>query len=183
MYVLRRMRDVHTDEVKLLWRDRLDAPETYIDQWIDGVLGDSQTTGVVAVSTENGSVFGAGIACIADEEYVSDYLNHPGASVPVWPVTGIIHTLVVDKEHERNGIGTAIVESELDWLKDADCEGAVAVSWHRNGMHDSRPLFQKLGFEQAFVDESFFENAADSVHCTDCAGACECGGTVFTIEL
>jgi GNAT superfamily N-acetyltransferase len=172
----------HTEQVRELWNDRLGAPETAMDQWIQHGLNERRPT-TVYVATVGSDVVGFGICTIGGAEWVDSYINHPDVTVSCWPDTGVIHSLAVATEYESQGIATTLVSWQLHHLTINDADGALAVSWHRENHYDSRPLFRKFGFEADAVIPDFYTGSTDDTYCVDCENGCECGSTVFTRNL
>lgn len=172
------MEEQHVVRVEAIWADRLGAPQDRIDVWLDHVLDEDRITeGFVAVT--GGYTLGFAIVTVGDDEYLDEYLAHPDMSVDVWPKTGICETIAVDSEYEGQGLGTELVKQQIKYLEMCGVDGAVAVSWHREDHYDSRPLFEKLGFEAAETHDDYYTSLPEDIHCVDCEASCECGATVF----
>lgn len=168
----------HLDRVETIWADRLGAPQDHIDAWLDHVLDEDRITeGFVAVT--GGYTLGFAIVTVGDEEYLDEYLAHPDMSVDVWPKTGICETIAVGSEYEGQGLGTELVKQQIKYLEMCGVDGAVALSWHREEHYDSRPLFEKFGFEAVWTRDDFYASLPEDIHCVDCEASCECGATVF----
>lgn len=172
----------HVPRVKTLWKHRFGAPDDLINNWIADVLEEGKPTeGFVAV--DGGNVLGFGIATIAGPDYVQEYIGHPDIDFTGWPKTGILHMLCVDKRHESRGIGSQLVEQRLRWLAAEGVDGVVGISWHRDEYRDSRPLFEKYGFEPVAAIENYYEESHGEPHCVDCDGGCQCDATIYACPL
>lgn len=177
------MQKQHHPRVRELWRTRFGTKNEHIEEWLSDIPNKNRPTeGFVTVS--GGNVLGFGIPTIATPKWVDKYLNHDEIEVDVWPITGVVHMVCVDGNHESNGIGSSLVEKQLRYLFANNVGGIIAVSWHRENHRDSRPLFRKFKFEADVVANNFYAEVPDSedVPCIDCEGACECGATIFKLS-
>jgi len=172
----------HVPEVNRLWEDRLGAEQDRRQEWIEAVLSPNNPTAAI-VATAYDEVVGFGICTITGKDWVQDYIDHPHVDVSVWESTGTVEAICVQREWESKGIASNIVQAELDYFRENDGDGAIAVSWHRDDHIDSRPLFRKFGFEPACIRERFYAESNDDPQCIDCKRQCDCGATVFILPL
>ena len=59
---------------------------------------------------------------------------------------GEIYMIAVDPDYQRRGIGTALVELALDWMKDAGMSVAMVETGGDPGHAPARCTYEKLGF-------------------------------------
>lgn len=181
-YVIIPMEEQHVDRVVDIWSNRLGAPEDRMENWISHVLDENRITeGFVASS--GGYVVGFAIVTVGGDAYLNEYLSHPDSSVDVWSRTGICEAIAVDEAHEGRGIGTDLGKAQLQYFQLCEVAGVVAVSWHRDNHHDSRALFETLGFDAAEVHDDYYARLSEDVYCIDCDGSCTCGATVFIKQI
>jgi GNAT superfamily N-acetyltransferase len=59
---------------------------------------------------------------------------------------GEVYMLAVDPDYQRRGIGTALTEFALDWMKDAGMSVAMVETGGDPGHAPARCTYEKLGF-------------------------------------
>lgn len=99
---------------------------------------------------------------------------------------GWMETSSVREDLQGFGIGKALIEYRLAWLKKQNCARAVGVSWVSGLKHTSEHAFRATGFEQ--IDEVLGFYRASSVRlgflCPVCGEPpCECAARLFAKEL
>jgi GNAT superfamily N-acetyltransferase len=60
---------------------------------------------------------------------------------------GEIYMIAVDPDYQRRGIGTALIEFALDWMKVAGMSVAMVETGGDLGHNPARCTYEKLGFE------------------------------------
>jgi ribosomal protein S18 acetylase RimI-like enzyme len=63
---------------------------------------------------------------------------------------GYVHDLVVDAAHRREGVGTALLEAALAWMKERGLPRVVLASASPNDT--AQRLFERLGFRRTMVE-------------------------------
>jgi len=176
------MHESHTDEVRDLWRRRFGADEQIMEQWVaDGCIEvEEPTQGFVAV--DRTKVVAFGIATVAGAEYVREYLS-VDVDVDPWEPTGVLHILVTHEDYEGRGLGSELVTTRLKWIQSTGADGVIGVSWHREDHRDSRPLFEKFGFEAVATIEEYYTHLEGYVECVDCEESCTCDATIYRRPL
>ena len=64
---------------------------------------------------------------------------------------GEIYMLAVDPDYQGSGIGTALTELALDWIKDAGMEVAMVETGGDPGHAAARRTYEKAGYVQVPV--------------------------------
>jgi ribosomal protein S18 acetylase RimI-like enzyme len=63
---------------------------------------------------------------------------------------GFIHDVVVDEAHRRAGVGEALVEAAINWLRE---HGAPRVMlWTAQQNESAQRLFSRLGFRRTMIE-------------------------------
>lgn len=60
---------------------------------------------------------------------------------------GEIHMVAVDPDHQRDGVGTALNEFALDWIKESGMAVAMVETGGDAGHAAARRTYEKAGFE------------------------------------
>jgi ribosomal protein S18 acetylase RimI-like enzyme len=93
----------------------------------------------VLVAADNGEVIG--YAYVAIESY--DYMTLRGPA-------GLLHDIIVDPERRRNGVGRALLEAVLGYVRSRGLEQIVLSTAERNDA--AQRLFAKVGFRRTMVE-------------------------------
>ncbi|MDZ7962645.1 MAG: GNAT family N-acetyltransferase [Aulosira sp. DedQUE10] len=106
----------------------------YPDDWrvsqlhaVEGVCAAADTK--VWVAIDSGSIMG----------FVAVKLHHDSSM-------GEIYMVAVDPDYQRQGIGTALMEFALDWMKVAGMSVAMVETGGDPGHAPARCTYEKLGF-------------------------------------
>ena len=98
---------------------------------------------------------------------------------------GSLEAVAVDVAFRRRGLGGRLTSLMLDWMRQAGCDAAIALSWLSGRPDSSPPLFRRLGFREGPTIERFY--AAESIEndwaCPVCGQPCTCAATLFTLRL
>lgn len=116
-----------------------DPPQEYLEEWIKTVLGIyRQDPNLVKVAFINKTIVGY---CIS----VKKLHNYEGVVMDVTWKSAYIWDLFVLKEYRHKGIGTALLNDAIAYLKSigADKVGLLVNYWNEN----AKKLFEKLGFK------------------------------------
>jgi len=93
----------------------------------------------VLVAAANGDVIG--YAYVAIESY--DYMTLRGPA-------GLLHDIIVDPEQRRHGVGRALLEAALEYVRLRGLEQIVLSTAERN--EAAQRLFAKVGFRRTMVE-------------------------------
>lgn len=116
-----------------------DPPQEYLEEWIKTVLGIyRQDPNLVKVAFVNKTIVGY---CIS----VKKLHNYEGVVMDVTWKSAYIWDLFVLKEYRHKGIGIALLNDAIAYLKSigADKVGLLVNYWNEN----AKKLFEKLGFK------------------------------------
>lgn len=94
---------------------------------------------VLFVADQQGSVVGYAYAGIEPQSFVE-----------LREECGFVHDLVVDDNDQRHGVGTALMEAALAWLRDRGMPRVVLWTAPRN--ERAQRLFDRLGFRRTMIE-------------------------------
>jgi ribosomal protein S18 acetylase RimI-like enzyme len=63
---------------------------------------------------------------------------------------GYVHDLVVDEAHRSAGVGSALMEIALSWMRDRGL--SQAVLWTAQPNEPAQHLFERLGFRRTMIE-------------------------------
>ena len=69
---------------------------------------------------------------------------------------GEIYMIAVDPGHQRKGVGRALTEHAMDWMREAGMEVAMVETGGDPGHAAARQMYEKTGF-QVFPIARFFK--------------------------
>jgi len=121
-------------ETELGW----EPPQEYLDEWVKAVLGISRCDqNLVKIACTNGKIIGY---CIS----VKKLHNYDGVVMDITWKAAYIWDIYVVKEYRNRGVGTALLENTMAYLKSIGVEkvGLLVNYWNEN----AKRLFEKLGF-------------------------------------
>jgi len=122
-------------EIEMGW----DPPKEYLEEWVKAVLGiHQQDPNLTKIAVIDEKIVGY---CIS----VKRLHNYEGVVMDVTWNSAYIWDLFVSKEHRNAGIGTALLDDAIAYLKSIGCDkvGLLVNYWNEN----AKKLFEKLGFE------------------------------------
>jgi ribosomal protein S18 acetylase RimI-like enzyme len=114
-------------------------PEEYLEEWIKAVIGIyNQDVNLVKVALDGKEVIGY---CIS----VKRLHNYDGVVMDITWKSAYIWDLFVLKEYRNMGVGTALLNDTIAYLKSTGVEkvGLLVNYWNE----DAKRLFEKLGFK------------------------------------
>jgi ribosomal protein S18 acetylase RimI-like enzyme len=94
---------------------------------------------IVLVAEREGNVVGYGYGGMEGKDYMA--LRGPA---------GVLYDLVVDPEHRREGIGSALVDAVLDALKDLGAPRVLLFTAEKN--HAAQAMFDRAGFRRTMIE-------------------------------
>jgi GNAT superfamily N-acetyltransferase len=101
-------------------------------------------------------------------------------------VVGSLRESAVSKDHQGQGIGTALLSVRLRWLKEVGCGRAVGLVWLHSGKNRSDRIFRNAGFQQVGAPVKEFYKAsseATGMRCPYCGTPCCCSASMFEKAL
>jgi ribosomal protein S18 acetylase RimI-like enzyme len=83
------------------------------------------------------------------------------------------------------GIGTALMEARLDFLRDAGCSYVTVASWvSTDPAHSSLGMLERAGFEAIARIRGYWSKGSFTEYpCPDCGAACICTAVVMVKKL
>jgi ribosomal protein S18 acetylase RimI-like enzyme len=94
---------------------------------------------VVLVAERQGKVVGYAYAGMEGNDYMA--LRGPA---------GVLHDLVVDPGHRRQGIGTALLEAAIEALRDRGAPRALLFTAEKN--RSAQAMFDRAGFRRTMIE-------------------------------
>ena len=94
---------------------------------------------VVLVAERQGEVVGYAYAGMEGNDYMA--LRGPA---------GVLHDLVVDPDHRRQGVGTALLEAALEALREGGAPRALLFTADKN--HPAQAIFERTGFRRTMIE-------------------------------
>ena len=94
---------------------------------------------VVLVAERDGKVLGYTYAGVEGNDYMS--LRGPA---------GVLHDIVVDPDHRRNGVGRMLLDATLEALKARGAPRVVLSTAERN--QSAQRLFDRAGFRRTMIE-------------------------------
>jgi ribosomal protein S18 acetylase RimI-like enzyme len=98
-----------------------------------------EPTIVVLVAERDGEVLGYTYAGVEGTDYMS--LRGPA---------GVLHDIVVDPAHRRNGVGRMLLDATLEALKGRGAPRVVLSTAEQN--HSAQRLFDRAGFRRTMIE-------------------------------
>jgi ribosomal protein S18 acetylase RimI-like enzyme len=124
-----------TCETEMGWN----PPMEYLEEWVKAVLGiHEQDANLVKIAVMDEKIVGY---CIS----VKRLHNYEGVVMDITWNSGYIWDLFVLKQCRNMGIGTALLNDAIAYLKSIGCDkvGLLVNYWNEN----AKKLFEKLGFK------------------------------------
>lgn len=94
---------------------------------------------VVLVAERGREVVGYAYAGVEGNDYMA--LRGPA---------GVLYDLVVDPDHRRQGIGTALLEEALEALRERGVPRALLFTAEKN--HSAQAIFERAGFRRTMIE-------------------------------
>jgi len=122
-------------EIEMGW----DPPQEYLEEWVKAVLGiHQQDSNLVKIAVIDEKIVGY---CIS----VKRLHNYEGVVMDVTWNSAYIWDLFVLKQCRNMGIGTALLNDAIIYLKSIGCDKVGLLVNYRN--ENAKQLFEKLGFK------------------------------------
>jgi len=116
-----------------------DPPKEYMDEWVKAVLGiHRQDPNLVKVVLKDEEIIGYCISVKRLHDYEGVVMDVTWKSAYIWD-------LFVLKEHRNMGIGIALLNDAVAYLKSIDIEKVGLLVNYQN--ENAKKLFEKLGFK------------------------------------
>jgi ribosomal protein S18 acetylase RimI-like enzyme len=124
-----------TCEIEMGW----DPPQEYLEEWVKAVLGiHQQDSSLVKIAIMDEKIVGY---CIS----VKRLHNYEGVVMDITWNSAYIWDLFVLKQCRNMGIGTALLNDAIAYLKSIGCDKVGLLVNYRN--ENAKKLFEKLGFK------------------------------------
>jgi ribosomal protein S18 acetylase RimI-like enzyme len=94
---------------------------------------------IVLVAERSGALVGYAFGGMEGSDYMA--LRGPA---------GVLHDLVVDPEHRRQGVGSALLEAALRALKDLGAPRVLLFTAEKN--HGAQAMFASAGFRRTMIE-------------------------------
>ena len=149
-----------------------------------GLLRDAADPTALVLVTDDGE--GAAVSRLLVPEDAGYYERFgPDATSLFAGTVGSFEALAVEPAQRRRGIGAALTEASVDWMRDQGCDAAVTIAWLSGRPGSSASLFRRLGFREGRSVERFYweESRRDGWACPVCGGPCTCSATFFARVL
>lgn len=136
-------------------------PKTEFRRWAT-----SFSDGAVVVAKDSRKLVGAACCVVGGpEDWIHTYgaLGHPDLRPRFYAGTvGILKSAAVLSLYRGQGIATAMLDLQLEFLAEAGCTTCVTLSWdHGSRELSSLPLFLKRGF----MKQGYYRNAWEDQLC------------------
>jgi ribosomal protein S18 acetylase RimI-like enzyme len=116
-----------------------EPPQEYFDEWVRAVLGISRhDQNLVKIASADGKMVGY---CIS----VKRLHNYDGVVMDITWKTAYIWDIYVVKEYRNRGVGTALLENTMAYLKSIGVEKVGLLVNYCN--ENAKRFFEKLGFK------------------------------------
>lgn len=99
----------------------------------------SKTEMVLMVAERQGEVVGYAYAGMEGNDYMA--LRGPA---------GVLYDLVVDPDHRRQGVGTALLDAALEALRERGAPRALLFTADKN--HPAQAMFDRAGFRRTMIE-------------------------------
>lgn len=96
---------------------------------------------------------------------------------------GFLHLGAVLPEFRGRGIATTLMARRVAWAADAGADQVYGMSWVREAAPDSRPVFERCGFDRVATLHDYYNEYDARDHCPDCTGACGCDAVLYRKEV
>ena len=98
---------------------------------------------------------------------------------------GVLVHVSVHPEFRGLGIGSALRDRRLDFLRQIGSPVAVALAWLNGGTHTSVPLLEAAGFRRLATIDAYYREAfrAAKQPCLVCGAECQCSAALYGLRL
>ncbi|MCX8074447.1 MAG: GNAT family N-acetyltransferase [Clostridia bacterium] len=95
-----------------------------------------------------------------------------------------INTIIIKPEYQKQGIGSMIVNSFIQYSINNNIKNILAESVLANGKANSKKLFEKFRFNELYRVENYWGDLYKDVLCTECNNKpCTCTSVVFLKKI
>lgn len=99
---------------------------------------------------------------------------------------GEFKSLAVIPSVRGRGVGAAMLQTSLNFLRESGCRYALTASWvSSDPAHSSPGLLERAGFGSVAIVPGFWaaDQAAAGYTCPDCAEGCHCTAVIMVLDL
>ncbi len=98
---------------------------------------------------------------------------------------GLIKTLAIDSNHQKQGIGTELVERAINRFESRNINYVAYLAWMRHGQVPMESLLLRLKFtRKAILKKNWYrESLKLGYSCPDCGSPCVCDAVWYEREL
>lgn len=178
-----------TERVRDLWKRRFGGLDEHIDDWFTESLTGPNEFCLVAVDMNE--VVGFGFASIAGQDFTRAYLGiddvgledrYERSHISSWECVCVLHLCVVDESHEGQGLARRLTAMRLGRARSEGAEGAVAISWLKDG-RDSTAHLESAGLKPFETVEEYYAAGEPRQTCPQCDGICRCDARLYAASF
>lgn len=94
---------------------------------------------------------------------------------------GLLENVGVMPEHRGRGIGFALLEARLEWLRAQQVGAAYSFAWHTPDGCPAGPLLERAGFRRIRELPDFYleDGLANGYGCPYCGRECHCSAILY----
>ena len=172
----------HIPDARALWMDRFGGDRDVVDGWLEDTL-DEDRPEETFVALDGGNVLGMGVATLCEPDYAHDYVGFDVPEFNARDPTGVLHMNAVAEDRTGEGLGTELFKARLQYLRASGARGAFGIAWHREDHPDSRPIFEKFGFDCLGTWDRYYARTHGRDNCPDCGGECSCTASLYASDF
>lgn len=98
---------------------------------------------------------------------------------------GLLENVGVVPQHRGQGLGQALLQRRLEWLRDQGAGAAYSFAWHTPIGSPAAPLLERAGFNRVRELACFYlrDGLANGYGCPYCGPECHCSAILFFRSL